>query len=595
MTKKAAVIGRVYLFEALGSVIGGVLFTYVLIGFIPTFIIALAVSFISILACWYLLAGKIPRRNTWIIFAALAVLFVYFKIEPAINRTQWEKYDFITQKEARNATLSLVRMGSITNVFVDGILSASFPDEERYETVAHWPMLASAMPGRVLLAGDLSPGIIKEVLKHGPESIDYIMLDDSFLELAGPYLGTGDISALKDPRVNIHYGDSRLFVREKAGTYDVVIFNIPEVPNLKINRFYTEEFYGQIKKILKPDGVLALSVASSENYLSSQTRMFNASVYHTLKSAFNAIEMIPGDTIMFLCSPSSMDVRAETMEKRFNNRRISNRHIIPSYIAYKLDGRRREELKRLLEDAPGVEINRDFQPTTYYYFTSAWLGKFTSPSGLVAGAVFLIIIGVYLFRKRRSLAFLTRRKECVLIFTLGFMGVLLELVLLLGFQIISGFVYWQMGVLFASFMLGLCLGAFFGGRARHSPRGRCFIYLAILSLTVISLSSGAGLVLPRLIDLPSVQIMLTFLALLSATGFAIGSAFVVAGFLTVENEIIVKAGSLYSADLWGAALGAILATNFIVPLLGILGALNFSALMGLVGLGLFSFLFIKGA
>ncbi len=585
--KKEAALGRVYLYEALGAVIGGAAFTYILIGSVPTFIVALALSLGCIFVSLGLLSKKISPGRMLLTVAALAILFVNFRIEPEINRIEWKRYQFIKQSEARNATLSLVNMGSIKNVFVDGMLSASFPEPENYEPVAHWPLLATADPSQILIMGDTSLGALKEALKHSPERIDYVLLDSSFVDLVEPYLERDDISALKDPAVHIHYADSRTFVRNDGNKYDAVIMNIREVPNLKTNRFHTEEFYSQIRPILKPNGILALSVASSENYLSMQTRIFNASVYNTLKFVFKTVEVIPGDTLMFLASPSAIDMRKETILGRFNNRRISNHYVIPSYIEYKLEAKRRAELKKLLEDTPGVEINRDFRPTTCYYFTNFWLNKFSSPLGYLASGILFIAIAFGIFKKRRSLLFLTKRKESVLIFVLGFVSILLELILLLGYQIISGYVYWQMGILFASFMLGLFLGSLSGNQFKDNSRQRHFISLVILSLTIVGLSVCAAYLLPYLIYLSTVQNMLIFTVLLAFIGAIVGAAFVIAGFLIHTDDVMAKAGSLYAADLWGAALGAILSTNFIVPIFGILGALNFSAVIGSIGLAVF--------
>ncbi len=585
--KPEAALGRVYLYEALGSVIGGALFTYLLIGTVPTFIIILALSLGCITASFVISAKKISIKNSPLIALALIVLFVNFKIEPIVDRIQWRGYELLQQREARNATLSLAKMGSIKNVFIDGMLSASFPSPENYEPIADWPLLASANPSKVLVMGDVSLGALKEVLKHDPQSVDYVILDDSFLDLVMPYLDAEDIAALRNPHVNIHYGDARNFVKNKENKYDAVIINIQEVPNLKLNRFYTEEFYSQIKSVLSPNGVLGLSVASSENYLSPQTRKFNSSVYLTLRSVFDNIEIIPGDIVTFLASPSAIDMRKETILEHFNNRRISNRYFVPSYIEYKLTANRRTELKKLLEGTPGVEANRDFRPTTYYYFSNFWLNKFTSPLQYLALSLLGLIIAFIIFRKKGSLIFFVDRKESVLIFALGFMSILLEVILLLGFQVISGYVYWQMGILFASFMFGLFLGAVFGLRLKCASQRKNFIFLIGLSLGLIALSICIGYFIPHLVNLPAFQNIIIFLMLLMFIGTTVGVAFVVAGFLVKSNEIMAKAGTLYAADLWGAASGAIFSTNFIIPFFGLLGALNFSAVMGFVGLVIF--------
>jgi len=586
-TNRGVILGRVYLYEALGAVIGGVIFTYVLIGSVPTFIIALALSLGCILVSFSLLSKKISLASILLIVAALAILFVNFKAERAINRIEWKRYQFIKQKEARNATLSLVKMGSIKNVFMDGMLAASFPNPEGYEPAAHWPLLATADPSQILIIGDTSLGVLKEALKYSPKQIDYVVSDNSFVNLVAPYLEKEDISALKDPVIHIYYGDLRAFVRNNKNKYDVVIMNIQEVPNLKTNRFYTEEFYNQLRLILKPNGILGLSVASSENYLSMQTRIFNASVYDTLKLVFKAVEVIPGDSLMFLASTSQIDMQKETLLGRFDKRNISNHYVITSYIEYKLQAKRRAELKKLLEATPGVKINRDFRPSTCYYFTNFWLDKFASPSSYLAVVILFLIIAFGIIKKRRRLFSFAEKKEPILIFFLGFISILLELILLLGYQIISGYVYWQMGILFASFMAGLFLGSLLANQFKNNSRQEYFISLVILCLIIIGLSLSVAYLLPYFIYLTTLQKIFIFAALLVLIGIIVGAAFVIAGFLISGNEIMIKAGSLYAADLWGAGLGAILTTNFIAPFFGILGALNFSAVLGSAGLAIF--------
>ena len=585
--RKERVLGRVYLCESLGAVIGGVLFTYVLIGYAPTFAIALSLSLGSIFVSLIPLIKKTNFGNMILIAGSLAVLSICLVMEPAVNRFEWNRYRFIKQKEARNDTLSLVSMGSIKSLFKDGMLSASFPDQQGYEPAAHWPLLASATPDRILIIGDTSLGLIKEALKYKPERIDYVVSDGSFIDLARPYLEDEDLRALEDPATQIHYADSRIFIRDNENRYDVVIINMQEVPNLKANRYYTKEFYGQIRSALKPGGIFASSIASSENYLSMNTRMFNASVFITLKSVFNTVEVIPGDTITFLSSPSAIDMRKATILERFNAGNISNQYVIPSYIEYKLEVKRRAELKKVLEETPGVEINKDFRPTTCYYFANFWLNKFASPLGYLVSGILFMALAVLILNKRVLSRFSAVRKEAALIFALGFIGIVLEIVLLLGYQIISGYVYWQLGVLFASFMAGLFLGSLLANRLKHDSARRHFICLMILSLIITALSLCAGYLLPRLIYLTTTQNIIIFAALLSLIGTVVGGSFVIAGFLVSEEEPMRKAGGLYAADLWGAGLGAMLSTNFIVPVFGILGALNLSALAGLAALGLF--------
>ncbi len=113
------------------------------------------------------------------------------------------------------------------------------------------------------------------------------------------------------------------------------------------------------------------------------------------------------------------------------------------------------------------------------------------------------------------------------------------------------------------------------------------MFLVVLSLVVIGLSAGMGHLLPGLANLSTTLNIIIFLSLLVCVGAASGAVFIISGFLDKDDEIMVKAGGLYAADLWGAGLGAILSTNLIVPFFGLLGAFDFAAVAGAVGLGVF--------
>ncbi len=584
---RQAVLERVYLWEAMGATAGGVMFSYALIGFMPVFVIVSILSLFSILVGCYLLREKMSFKGVLLIAAVLCAFSLIFKIEPLVNRKEWSGYQFIRQKENRNATLSLVRMGSIKNIFIDGALAASFPSPENYEPLAHFSLLAAENPAKLLVLGEQSLGAIKEVIKHNPGSVDYVMLDNAFLKLIEPYLEAEDKAVLKDKRINIHFCDERVFIKQARSKYDVVIINISEVTNLKLNRFYTREFFTLIKSLLSSNGILALNVVSSENYLSGQTRMFNASVYRTLESVFKVIEIIPGDNAIFLCGNLPIDMSGETILKRFVDRKILTRYLVPSFIKDKLATNRGWELKEVLRRTKNVRINHDFRPTTCYYFSGFWLDKFVSAPGyLLAGALVVFIVLVAL-RKKKFLLSLRGRKEIIPVFTLGFVSILLEVVLLLGFQIISGYVYWQIGSLFASFMFGLFLGAALGAKSRGSPRKKHFSFLVLLFLVIVFLSLSAAYFLPFMVALSSWKNLIIFLSFFTLSGITVGASFVIAGFWSKEFGVMAKAGSLYAADLWGSALGALLSTNLIVFVFGIPGALNFAAFCGLIGLTIF--------
>ncbi|MDP1854033.1 MAG: hypothetical protein Q8L26_07545 [Candidatus Omnitrophota bacterium] len=588
-------LSRVYRYETLGSVAGGIVFTYLLIGIVPIFIVSLFLSFGCII-CAFMLCERPRPKDLVLILSVFFILFAAFKTEGIANKIQWQGYKLISNKETRNGNLAVTQMGSVKSLFVDGLISANFSSPEADEPPAHWPMLSVDKLENVLVIGEPGLWMLKEILKHNPRRLDYVVLDKVFIDFVRPHLEKEDILALEDVRVAIHYKDARLFIRDKINIaryklqsnffYDAIILNIPEIASLKLNRFHTQEFYKEAKSMLNTKGMFSVNIASSENYISRVTRRFNASIFATLSSMFNNVEIIPGDNLIFLSSQSKINLDNEAIVERVFRRKIITRYLNKAYFAYKLEPLRREALKKLLVNEKDAEINRDFKPIAAYYFSRFWQSRFSSaPSYLIACLAFIALCAA-VFKKRKVFLGVMERRWSVLIFFLGFASILLELVLILSFQITSGIVYWQMGVLFASFMLGLFLGSSFASLLNNKKAQNYFRYLALLSIVFAVVSAGLRFLFAYLIYFPVLVNTLVFSLLLIFNGIIVGCAFVFAGFLSPQGTL-EKAGHLYSADLWGAALGAMLAGNFIIPYLGLFGALNVCVVIVLTGLSIF--------
>jgi len=223
--KKAKVLGRVYLSEVLGFVCGGVLFTYILIGNVTLLAVSLILAIFSVLCFLVLSKRMLLKKRALLLGTCLIILLASFKLAPIVEIFQWQGYKVIAQKEARNNNLSLVELGSIKNVFVNGLISASFPDPESYQPAGHWGPLASESLDNILVIGNSSLGVLKEILKHNPGGVDYAVFDNSLIDFLQPYLAEEDKLALENEKVNVYYGDERIFIRKTEKKYDVIILD----------------------------------------------------------------------------------------------------------------------------------------------------------------------------------------------------------------------------------------------------------------------------------------------------------------------------------------------------------------------------------
>jgi len=172
--------------------------------------------------------------------------------------------------------------------------------------------------------------------------------------------------------------------------------------------------------------------------------------------------------------------------------------------------------------------------------------------------------------------YLTKFKPLPLsIFVVGFSGMALEFILILGFQILYGYVYEKIGVIITAFMLGIFLSSYY---VTKKIRSRGFstaditrfqfllsLYPLILSLILLGISriSEASIIFL------SVEIL--FPVLTSILGALVGAIFPLAVKIYFEKkkDIAKTISLLYSIDLIGSCLGAYTGSVILVPLLGV--------------------------
>jgi spermidine synthase len=159
----------------------------------------------------------------------------------------------------------------------------------------------------------------------------------------------------------------------------------------------------------------------------------------------------------------------------------------------------------------------------------------------------------------------------------------LEVVLLMSFQVLFGSLYRQVGLIITMFMLGLVLGALAINRRGGSGGRRLLaslaaglgIFAACLPIVLHILGRAES---PFVLSVASLGIPLVTLLL----GILVGMEFPLAARLDYRDPTSTAA-RYYTADYLGASLGALLASTWLIPVLGVTavclltGALNLMA------------------
>lgn len=610
-------IGRVYIYDAIGAMSGGIIFTFLLVYFLHSFHCALLIGSLNLLAALLLsITGSSPpageagvkgqglriRRISilTLLFLALSIyLFGSSKIDRFQNQStkwRWRGYQLVEEKNSIYGNLVTTKRNDQYSFYENGLLSFTTSDREFNEYVTHLTMLEHPRPKKVLLIGGGVSGGLQEILKHNPDSVDYVELDPWLIRMAKNYLPPSDRKALENKRVRVHYLDGRLFVKRanpapagRSGVkekYDLIMVNLPDPCTAQLNRCYTREFFKETKDILKDDGIISLGISSKEAYLGKEMGDFNASIYYTLKDIFPNIVAIPGEHLLLFASPSEKVLTYDDriLNKRFSERKIETDFLTPYHISYQFTPKKISYLLTSLEEAKGIKKNFDFQPISYYYDIVLWASYFYPASRRLFAlftklnvwhfaSILAILVFLLILLSRRSPR-MRRSFTPLAIATTGFAGITLAIVLILAFQVLYGYLYSRIGLIVALFMVGLTLGALL--MIKQLPKikkdllvlsrleGAVTIYALLLPFFLIALSKVKGIYL-----YPLSQIVLPLLVAL--TGLLVGLEFPLANKLYLNGQEVGKtAGLLYGVDLFGSCLGALLASALLIPILGIL-------------------------
>lgn len=544
-------ISKVYSLEAIGSILGGLGFNFILLFVLTTFQ-SLKVILIVNLAAAIILAGYTGYNRFMYILAGIMVIagLVVFSInfDDKAKSYLFPGQEILVNEETPYGNIVITKTGEQKNVFDNGIPVFSSGTIISREEDIHYAMVQHNEPENVLLISGGLSGTINEILKYPVKVIDYIEMNPWLIELSDEYVNIPDTSIL-----NIIHKDARIFVKKTPNVYDVIISNLPEPTTVQINRYYTKEFFEDIKDVMSKNAVFSVRLPSTPNYVSEEEKEVNSILVSTLKSVFDSVLLIPGEMNYYLASDSSININiSELIDKR----NIMTEYVNKYYLDDELLASRSKQISGQIEKT--AKINKDFVPLSCFSHLQLWLSHFHINIKLIAGILILIFVACLFILNPVNLG----------MFTAGFTASSMEFLLIIAFQVLYGYIYQFTGIIITLFMAGLATGTILGqeGISRSSIRKYLInqtgiaIYAVIFPFLMLAFSEYG--LHPLLTE--SVIILLALII-----GFLVGIQFNLASRLQ-QGEVRKVAAGLYSADLFGSALGALIVAVFLLPLFGII-------------------------
>ena len=388
----ASSAGRVYVYETVGAIIGGIACTYLLVPYFNTFEAATGLALLNFIVCLFLLARSWKRgvfvKTVQIVLCVLIFFsgYLFFagqvdKLHHYSIKAQWKNQNVVHYQNSQYGNICILENEGQYIFFQDGIpnIITPIPDIPYIEEFVHLPLLAHPEPARILILSGGAGGLINEALKHPSiEAIEYAELDPLLLDLLRKFPTPLTESELNDRRVQIKHVDGRLLLRTAKHRYDLIFIGIQEPSSLQANRFFTEEFFSLAKERLNKDGILVLGLPGSLTYLNKELSNLNSCIFNTLKSVFSHIRVIPGDgRNLYLSSESREITQIDKIQitERLSQREIAVNVVVPWHIEKKLHQGWQDWFSGFLAGGSS-KINSDFTPLGLFYSIAHWNAVF---------------------------------------------------------------------------------------------------------------------------------------------------------------------------------------------------------------------------
>ncbi|MCU0588923.1 MAG: hypothetical protein MUF52_12315 [Syntrophobacteraceae bacterium] len=587
----------VYVAEALGSAVGGLVAHYSIVPRMDGCDAAFATGSILFLAGSFLMPRSPPQGGpSGLVFKLLGLLLAagwvaapnLTSLTHSSHRWNWGDRLAAVENTPYNH-LALLRNDDQLSVFGNGLWFFSIPDPQTAELAVHIPLLQHREPRRILLLGGGMGGEVREALKHPTvERIDLVEPDPGVLPLLRRHVSGPALDWTEDPRASLLPMDVGAFIRRARTRYDVILVQVGEPVNASMNRFYTVELYGRLRGLMEPGAILALGLPSAPDAMGEAQLRYLTSVHETLHAVFPHVLVLPGDTVRLLAAPDQGTLSADPrlLTTRISERGLALTYVQPYMLHDLMSVQRLSYMRSLLAAEPAPRINRDFTPICYFNALRVWTsqahpafgnalsflarGAERFPMGLFAmGALALPLALAWKMKGRRSPVRLA-------VAVTGGSLMVVEIVLLLAFQILEGFLYSELAVILASFMTGMAAGAAVAGswpRELSNPLKSLItvhfgvaVHVLAVMLAIFTLHRlGSWPAYPNWVSLA------VFRGLALTAGGMAGAHFALATAVQArERGSVAGIGAgLYAADLTGASLGAIASSLVLLPLLGV--------------------------
>jgi spermidine synthase len=270
-----------------------------------------------------------------------------------LHRRQSAYFDIVVEQDADDLRHLVFLPNHGSQTIID-------PSDPTRPVSAYIPYMFLALPAlgrpptRALFIG-LGGGIMPMMLRqrHPELAIDIVEIDPAVTEIAEDFF-----AFRRDPRLTVHHGDGRVFLRRNEIRYDLIFLDAYNAEAIPFH-LTTQEFYGLMGRRLAPGGVIAVNSAE----LLRQD--FNACEIRTIRAALPHLAVYrnaAGTNYIFLAAaenpldPAAMAGAAAALDRREGDGPLRLADIVGTRLE-------EAELSRLTDGA--AILSDDFAPVDH--------------------------------------------------------------------------------------------------------------------------------------------------------------------------------------------------------------------------------------
>lgn len=514
-TTDGSPVAIVYIWESVGSVLGGLSVTLLLARGVAEETLFLSAA----LLLTVLLAAYRLHRRSYVI-ATLPVLAVAAALGAGVagrweQRNNLHTWQRVLSAQAYRGSFTTPEAkylygeyGEQFNVVAWETVADTIPATEHASEIVALHLAQRPAARRFLVAGRGAFSICRRLLVlPQTEAITWVDPDPAYPRQLLSRLPARFLPGVE--HLEIPKEDIRRWLAHTQAQYDVIILNCPDATTLALNRYFTREFFQLLKTHLSGSGMLGVRVSAGENFMSEDRVNAGASVFATLRSVFPYLVIKPGEEswLMVSDSPGLTTAPAALRDRLAAIPSTDKLYPADGLMALYLPQRVEYEMQcyeAAAQSTPNdLLLNTDRSPRALLHSllfaareaggaaslgnairTVALHGLLVLPVGLL---LFPLLRTTFLLRSRGSrrpadrIPFPTFDSHA-LVFTTGAAGMGSSIVLMYLYQSAFGSIFLHVGLIAALFMLGLAIGSAGSALLLASParRSASLLRLAIL-------------------------------------------------------------------------------------------------------------------